>query len=216
MHFQRCLPFVATLNKKPLTRLVTTGASRRFVAGLTDWLDGLIARRFPSQATVIGGVVDPISDKALVMTVTLCLAASGAIPWWLSAAIVTRDVGLLGCSLYIRHVSLRAHFEDVTWQRYWDFGYPSVVVSPTELSKVNTVLQVFTLLCSIAAPAAGWVGEPHTALLALWIATTATTLASGAGYAFSNEALVFIRPSDERLLDRLPMWAQRRLERKSE
>jgi cardiolipin synthase len=164
---------------------------------------------------VIGGVVDPISDKALVMTVTLCLTASGAIPWWLSAAIISRDVGLLGCSLYIRHVSLRAHFDDVTWRRFWDFGYPSVVVSPTELSKVNTVLQVFTLLCSIAAPAAGLaVGDPHPALLALWAATTATTLASGAGYVFSNDALVFLRPPHERLLHRLPRWAHRRLEKR--
>eukprot|EP00035_Acanthoeca_spectabilis_P006958 m.130924 g.130924 ORF g.130924 m.130924 type:complete len:543 (-) comp13735_c0_seq4:100-1728(-) len=184
-----------------------------FVAGFTDWLDGFIARRYPSQATVIGGVIDPIADKLMIMTVTLGLSVVGGIPWWLGAVIVSRDLGLLSTSLYIRHVSLRAHFDQVTWARYWDFGYPTVIVTPTALSKYNTLIQGVTLLCSLAAPATGWVDPDHPALAALWFTTAATTVASGASYLVANDALLFLRPPTTALLHRLPEWATRRLEK---
>ena len=54
-----------------------------------------------------------------------------------------RDVCLMGASFYIRFVSLQAHFDKVTWREYWDFGFPTVEVKPTVLSKVGASFHVF-------------------------------------------------------------------------
>eukprot|EP00041_Stephanoeca_diplocostata_P011570 m.191431 g.191431 ORF g.191431 m.191431 type:complete len:306 (+) comp18592_c0_seq1:308-1225(+) len=189
-----------------------------FFAGFTDYLDGYIARKYPSQRTVIGGVIDPIADKVLITVVTAALGCAGCVPVWLAGLIIGRDACLIGVSLYIRHVSLRAHFDTVTWARYWDFGYPTVVVTPSSISKWNTALQVFTLLVSLGAPAVGGAMIPVEALYGLWGLTAATTFTSGANYMLSNNALVFLQPPPGKrsLLHRWPQWALKRLEKKAE
>lgn len=48
-------------------------------AGITDMLDGWIARRW-NRKTVVGTVIDPMADKALMTILTVCLAAKGALP----------------------------------------------------------------------------------------------------------------------------------------
>lgn len=48
-------------------------------AGVTDLLDGWIARRWNRQ-TVVGTVIDPMADKVLMTVLTVCLAAEGALP----------------------------------------------------------------------------------------------------------------------------------------
>lgn len=48
-------------------------------AGITDALDGWIARRWNSK-TVVGTVIDPMADKALMTILTVCLAVKGALP----------------------------------------------------------------------------------------------------------------------------------------
>lgn len=48
-------------------------------AGITDLLDGWIARRW-NRKTVIGTIIDPMADKALMTILTVCLAAKGALP----------------------------------------------------------------------------------------------------------------------------------------
>lgn len=48
-------------------------------AGITDMLDGWIARRW-DRKTVVGTVIDPMADKALMTILTVCLAAKGALP----------------------------------------------------------------------------------------------------------------------------------------
>ena len=113
-------------------------------AGFTDALDGWIARTWPSQATVIGGVIDPIADKFLICTVAVGLGYTGLVPIWLVGLMFGRDAWLIATSLYIRAVSLRGHFEKASWAQYWDFGYPTVVVAPTAASKVRVFFFCFT------------------------------------------------------------------------
>lgn len=48
-------------------------------AGITDLLDGWIARKWNCK-TVVGTVIDPMADKALMTVLTICLAAKGALP----------------------------------------------------------------------------------------------------------------------------------------
>lgn len=141
-----------------------------FVASaLSDVADGLIARHW-NLRTRFGAIADPLADKLTMLTVTLLLAAQGALPWWFAAAVVLRDAlivgGALAYHLWIGHVEM----------------------TPTVLSKLNTGLE-FVLLAGVLAIGAGLVddGAWRDALLAL---TLATIVLSGAHYvlAWSRKA----------------------------
>jgi cardiolipin synthase len=64
------------------------------VAGLTDWLDGLVARMF-GQVSRLGIALDPIADKIFVGIVIICLVLFRALPIWLAMIIVGRDLLIL-------------------------------------------------------------------------------------------------------------------------
>jgi cardiolipin synthase len=60
-------------------------------SGVTDYLDGKIARRYGLESRV-GQLLDPIADRLYVLTTLLALAWRGAIPWWLVAVLLGREV----------------------------------------------------------------------------------------------------------------------------
>lgn len=71
------------------------GALILFVlAGLSDGLDGLLARRLHQQ-TLLGQYLDPIADKMLLSTSFLVLSVVDKIPWKFTVLVFSRDVGIL-------------------------------------------------------------------------------------------------------------------------
>ncbi|MEY2945640.1 MAG: hypothetical protein RL243_392, partial [Actinomycetota bacterium] len=62
-------------------------------SGLTDYLDGYIARKY-NQVTRLGKLIDPAADRLYIFTTLIGLVATGVIPFWLAAVIVARDVML--------------------------------------------------------------------------------------------------------------------------
>lgn len=70
------------------------------VVGTTDWIDGYVARRF-DQVTKIGKLIDPLIDRALIATAGITLMLLGLMPWWIVAAVVGRDVLLLGAGFLL-------------------------------------------------------------------------------------------------------------------
>ncbi|MFN3232665.1 MAG: CDP-alcohol phosphatidyltransferase family protein [Alphaproteobacteria bacterium] len=60
-------------------------------AGITDALDGFLARRF-NLVSDFGRIIDPVADKALLTATYLALAYSGYLPWWLTGLVVGRDI----------------------------------------------------------------------------------------------------------------------------
>ena len=60
----------------------------------TDFFDGYIARRL-GQESELGRLLDPLADRIFIVALALALVAVGALPWWLTAVIVARDVVLL-------------------------------------------------------------------------------------------------------------------------
>ena len=64
------------------------------VSSVTDYLDGVIARRF-NQITRLGQLLDPLADRLFIFAALIGLAVRGILPWWLLLAIVARDVMLL-------------------------------------------------------------------------------------------------------------------------
>ncbi|KAJ3752803.1 CDP-alcohol phosphatidyltransferase-domain-containing protein [Lentinula raphanica] len=150
-------------------------------AGLTDLADGWIARRFKMNS-VLGTILDPAADKALMTTLTVTLSMKGMLPIPLAVLILGRDVLLSLAAFYIRYTSLPP---PKTFSRYWDFGIPSAEVHPTGISKVNTGLQLFLMGTTTISPLLPWaIDVPLTGLQ--WIVAT-TTIWSGISYVFAKD-----------------------------
>jgi cardiolipin synthase len=103
-----------------------------WLAGLSDGLDGLLARAL-KQRTTLGQFLDPIADKALLSTLFVVLTHVGVIPRYVTVLVFSRDLGILLIStlLYVTNI-LR------------DFR-------PTWLGKINTCLQILTVLIVMTA-----------------------------------------------------------------
>lgn len=93
------------------------------LAGITDGLDGLLARVY-GWTSRFGAVADPLADKLLLVVSFMAFAWLGKIPVWLVILVVARDVWIVvGAYLYYRL-----------------FGRPEF--SPSPISKINTFLQI--------------------------------------------------------------------------
>jgi cardiolipin synthase len=132
-----------------------------FVSALSDLADGVIARRWNARSR-FGAIADPLADKLTMLTVMLTLAAQGLLPLWLVAAILGRDVVIVGGALAYHY----------TIGRY--------DMAPTLLSKLNTALEFITLAAMLGS-ATGIVGA-RAAMPALFALLMSTTIASGAQY----------------------------------
>ena len=64
-------------------------------AGITDGLDGWIAKKF-NCVTRLGSILDPIADKVLIVSTYVMLVLLGDLPFWLLLLIVFRDMGIIG------------------------------------------------------------------------------------------------------------------------
>lgn len=70
------------------------------VSSVTDFLDGVIARRF-HQITRLGQLLDPAADRLFIFAALVGLAAREILPWWLLALLVGRDVMLLAIGIVL-------------------------------------------------------------------------------------------------------------------
>ena len=132
-------------------------------AGVSDLLDGFLARRF-GWMTHWGGVLDPLADKFLLVSTTLALAWLGHLPWWLVGLIVLRDVIIVSAGYYY-------HFRIARL----------ATAVPTQFSKWNTLCQILlvvSVMLGLAFPR--WSGPWITWLVYL---TAVMTLATGLHYA---------------------------------
>lgn len=82
------------------------------VAGVTDWLDGYLARRL-DQRTRLGELMDPIADRLYILAVVVALALRDIVPWWVALLLPLRDLVLWGLVPLLRsrgHSTLPVHF----------------------------------------------------------------------------------------------------------
>ena len=138
-------------------------------AAVSDGLDGYLAKRF-RWTSELGKFLDPLADKLLLMAVFIECAWLELVPWWLTAAVVARDV-LIGLGA-------------LTF-RLW-FG--PLHGRPTRLSKVNTGAQLLYVMLVLLSAAEQL--PPHEVLDAAALVTFATTVISGLHYVatFSRRA----------------------------
>lgn len=83
------------------------------ISGLTDTVDGYIARRF-NQITEWGKVIDPVADKLTQLTVTICLAIREPIMWYVVLLFVLKD-GFLALGSYILLKKTDKELEGAQW-----------------------------------------------------------------------------------------------------
>ncbi len=93
-------------------------------AGISDGVDGAIARHVPGQASELGRFLDPIADKALLVSIFIVLAATGYAPLWLAVLVVSRDVLIVGGVI-------------ISW-----LASRPVPIVPLMISKANTAAQI--------------------------------------------------------------------------
>lgn len=82
------------------------------VAGVTDFLDGYLARRL-GQTSTVGQVLDPVADRLYILAVVVGLALREVIPWWAAASLPLRDLLLWGLVPLLRtrgYSALPVHF----------------------------------------------------------------------------------------------------------
>jgi cardiolipin synthase (CMP-forming) len=129
-------------------------------AGLSDALDGYIAKRF-NRRTKLGAVLDPTADKALLAGVYVTLGLAGQLPAWLVGLVVLRDLLIVLGFATIRSGSAGARQP----------------VDPLYISKVNTLVQIALVGFVLARLGLGIETGPATWLLIA--AATVTTVLSG-------------------------------------
>ncbi|WVR06079.1 hypothetical protein IAU60_003107 [Kwoniella sp. DSM 27419] len=147
-----------------------------FAGGFTDWLDGWLARRYNSRS-VLGSILDPAADKALMTTLVGTLAWSGLLPLPLAVLIFGRDFALSISAFYFRFISLP---KPRTLKRYFDVSIPSAEVKPTQISKINTALQLLLMGLTTVSPLIG--SSVAGLLTGLQWTVAGTTIWSGFSY----------------------------------
>ena len=106
-------------------------------AGISDAIDGFLAKRF-HMASELGAYLDPLADKALIVSIYISLGIAGALPISLVILVVSRDIMIISAFLLS-----------------WLVGRP-MPVRPLPVSKVNTVVQILLATLVLAEYAFGF------------------------------------------------------------
>ncbi|MFC4145402.1 CDP-diacylglycerol--glycerol-3-phosphate 3-phosphatidyltransferase [Micromonospora mangrovi] len=137
------------------------------VASATDLVDGWIARRF-GLVTSVGKVADPIADKALTGAALVLLSWYDRLPWWVTAVILARELG-------------------ITALRFWVIRHG--VIAASRGGKIKTALQILAI---------AWYLWPMPAALAAvgpWIMGAAVVVTVLTGFDYIAQALRLRRPT---------------------
>jgi len=131
------------------------------VAGISDALDGYIAKRFDCR-TRLGALLDPVADKALLSSVYVSLGSGGILPDWLVILVVFRDVTIVGGFFLMQTIAAPRHYD------------------PIYISKINTLVQI-TLVAYVLAMLGLGIEDGNVTGYLITL-TAATTVLSGLSY----------------------------------
>lgn len=130
-------------------------------AGISDALDGFIAKRF-DRRTRLGALLDPFADKAMLISVYITLGLIHQLEAWLVILVVVRDVLIVGGFLLIQAFVVSKHYD------------------PLYISKLNTGAQI--ILIGFVLARLGLDAAPGLLDLVLSLVVAATTIVSGLSY----------------------------------
>lgn len=130
-------------------------------AGVSDAVDGFLAKHFDAR-TMIGGYLDPLADKALLVSVYIALGHQGHLPIWLVILVVFRDVIIIGGAVLL-----------------YMFTH-QLQMAPLRISKLNTAMQIVLAAGTLGVAGFGLDDRGATHHFAYLVG--ATTALSGAAY----------------------------------
>lgn len=130
-------------------------------AGISDGLDGFLAKHYGWQSR-LGGLLDPLADKTLLVCCFLVLGAQDLIPLWLVLAVIFRDLVIVSGALL------------------YNYRVAEVEAAPILMSKVNTAMQIVLVVAVILD--AGVMDLPEISIVALIWACLITVVVSGTQY----------------------------------
>jgi cardiolipin synthase (CMP-forming) len=130
-------------------------------AGVSDAIDGYLAKRF-GMTSELGAYLDPLADKALIVSIYVTLGVSGEIPVWLVILVVSRDIMIVGAVLLA-----------------WLVGKP-LPMKPLLVSKLNTAAQF--IFAGVVLATLGLRFEADWLVAAAMAAVTLLSLLSIAAY----------------------------------
>ncbi|MBI3988230.1 MAG: CDP-alcohol phosphatidyltransferase family protein [candidate division NC10 bacterium] len=159
------VPLIITLL---LYRIMDYALAIFCLAGLTDALDGFIARSF-RQKTALGMILDPLADKLLLTSSLLTLAFLREVPRWFAIVVVSRDLILIGGALVLLLFAGK------------------VGIPPSILGKVTTGFQ---LLTAFFAMLDNFVPPLHPTIFPLVFTTAVCTILSGLDYVYRGARLL--------------------------
>lgn len=136
------------------------------VAGLSDGLDGFLAKRYHWQSR-LGGLLDPVADKLLLTVTFVALALQSLVPAWLTVLVIARDVVIVGGGLA------------------YQWLVAPVQPEPSAASKLNTAMQLLFLCLVVTAAAVPGVVPAEfiaTAVLVAGAGVLVTGIVSGLDY----------------------------------
>jgi cardiolipin synthase (CMP-forming) len=139
-------------------------------AGLSDAADGFLAKRY-NWRSELGAYLDPIADKALLVSIYVTLGLAGHLPVWLVIAVVSRDILIVGAVVLS-----------------WMLSRP-LTMQPLLISKANTFAQIVLAGLILAELGLGLGLDPLVQLL-IWV-TGALTILSAAAYFWAWLCLLY-------------------------
>lgn len=148
--------------------------------GFTDWLDGYVARKYPSTATVLGTYLDPIADKLFVGVTSVTLWYTSVLPGPLVLLWVGRDIAMVG-SVYWLVAQKNAENGNAKKAAVMDPLRTPLQLQASMLSKVNTTLQIGLIALGIGSQVPSIVLPPELMTSLVWV-TAGTTVGSAIGY----------------------------------
>ncbi len=131
------------------------------LAGITDGLDGWIAKRF-DFVSELGARLDPLADKIIIICAYIMLVVLGELPFWLVTLVIFRDLIIIGGYLVLTTLD------------------GDIQMRPTMTSKINTVAQI-VLVIAVLLENTSWLVLPDVSDL-LTFAVAILTVASGVQY----------------------------------
>lgn len=131
-------------------------------AGASDALDGFLARQLGVH-TALGGILDPLADKMLLMSVYITLGYRGQVEAWLVILVVSRDILIIGGVILYQTLTQPTHMR------------------PLFISKINTVAQIGLAVLLLAQLGLG-LPDSYNVIATMTYIVAASTLLSGAAY----------------------------------
>jgi cardiolipin synthase len=151
-------------------------------AGLSDAADGFLAKRY-NWHTELGAYLDPIADKALLVSIYVTLGLAGQLPAWLVIAVVSRDILIVGAVVLS-----------------WMLSRP-LSMHPLLISKANTLSQIVLAGLVLAELGLG-LGLEGLVQLLVWVTGTLTIVSAAAYFVAWLRHMASYEPQPQPMVSR--------------